>query len=201
MEQCDACSSKGRVKGLWLYDFLNEFICCFILFSESNQNFFLIEFILFWKLNQIYWLFIIVYFYNRLFTQFQRRSHIPYAPKRSWHCRDAVVRSLSFVHDRCSIYILLRYILPFHNLKRPSLSQSRLSVFHSRRGHYTNPDPHTVIFHCVICFLGSNLPRRVLPSQPTFHTVQAAFTFRFQKPTYTPRPLVTGALSGILIHS
>ena len=37
----------------------------------------------------------------------------------------------------------------------------------------------TVVFHCVICFLRSNLPRGVLPSQPISHRVQAAFAFTF----------------------
>ena len=67
--------------------------------------------------------------------------------------------------------------LSFHSIKRSSLSQSR-NALHSRRSHYTNPDPHRVIFHCVICFR-SNLPRGVLPSQPISHTVQAAFAFTF----------------------
>ena len=80
---------------------------------------------------------------------------------------NSVVCSLSFVHDPCSIQILLRRSF----LSQPqaaSLPQSRLDALHSRRSHYTNPAPHKVIFHCVICFQRSNLPREVLPSHPPF---------------------------------
>ena len=91
--------------------------------------------------------------------------------------------------------------LSFHSFKRPSLSQSR-NALHSRRSHYTNPDPHTVIFHCVICFLRSNLPRVVLPSQPISHTVQAAFAFTFPIVfnAVVFDSFVTSACSGVLIH-
>ena len=91
-------------------------------------------------------------------------------------------------HDRLFSFIsyktLVRFrhyseSLSFHSFKRPLPSHSRLNAHHSRRSHFTNPYPHTVIFHCVICFIRSNLPRGVLPSQPISHTVQASFAFTF----------------------
>ena len=99
------------------------------------------------------------------------------APKR-----DIVTTRSSVLFHSYKTLVRFRHYsnsLSFHSVKRPSLSQSRLNALHSRRSHYTNPDPHSVIFHCVICFLRSNLLRGVLPSQPTFHTVQAAFAFTF----------------------
>ena len=97
------------------------------------------------------------------------------APKRD----TVTMRSSVLFHSYTTLVQVSHYSdsLSFHSFKRPSLSQLRHNAFHSR--HYTNPDPHTVIFHCVICFLRRNLTRGVSPSQPTFHTVQAAFAFTF----------------------
>ena len=64
-------------------------------------------------------------------------------------------------------------VLRFHNHVTSSIHAAAII----RIIHY--PDPHTVIFHCVICFLRSNLPCGILPSQPISHTVQAAFAFTF----------------------
>ena len=99
------------------------------------------------------------------------------APKRDI----ITTRSSVFFH---SYKILVRFrhyseSLSFYSFKHPLPSHSCLNARHSRRSHYTNPDPHAVIFHCVICFLRSNLPPGVLPSQPISHTVQAAFAFIF----------------------
>ena len=94
------------------------------------------------------------------------------APKR-----DIITTRSSVLFHSYKILVRFRHYsdsLSFHSFKRPSLSQSR-NALHSRRSHYTNPDPHTVTFHCVICFLRSNLPRGFLSSQPISHTVQAAF--------------------------
>ena len=99
------------------------------------------------------------------------------APKR-----DIVTTRSSVLFHSYKTLVRFRHYsesLSFDSFKRPLPSHSRLNAIHSRRSQYTNPDPHTVIFHCVICFLRSNLQRRVLPSQPISHTVQAAFAFTF----------------------
>ena len=100
-----------------------------------------------------------------------------HAPKR-----DTVTTGSSVLFHSYTTLVRLRCYsdsLSFLNFKRPSLPQSRLNALHSRRSYYANPDPYTVIIHCVICFLRNNLPRWVLPSQPTFYTVQATFAFTF----------------------
>ena len=96
--------------------------------------------------------------------------------------RDIVMTRSSVLFHSYKILVRFRHYsesLSFYSFKRPLPSHSRLHALHSRRSHYTNPDPHTVIFHCVICCLRSNLPRGVLPSQPIAHIVQAAFAFTF----------------------
>ena len=102
------------------------------------------------------------------------RSHTPKHPSVTLWRRG---RLFSFIRTRP-----LRYYsesLSFLNLKRLRFLNHVLTPSIHAAGIITNPDPHTVIFHCVICFLRSNPPRGVLPSQPTFHTVQAAFAFTF----------------------
>ena len=64
------------------------------------------------------------------------------APKR-----DIVSTRSSVLFHSYKILVRFRHYsesLSFHSFKRPLPSHSRLNALHSRRSHYTNPDPHTV---------------------------------------------------------
>ena len=67
----------------------------------------------------------------------------------------------------------------FHNLKRPSLLQSRPNAVHSCCSHCMNPDPYAVIFNCVIRSLRSKHTCGVFTLVTHLPYSSLVFTFTF----------------------